>query len=126
MSLTRGGEMSEEKLKPCPFCGGKADAWTDPCFCAWKVFCTECGANILSSTDGYADVLWNNRVVDANKTITCFKCHGKGTFNVPILNDNCEWMDEWESRHCEVCGGTGKITLALYEKWQKRMRGDKK
>ena len=58
--------------------------------------------------------------------ITCFKCHGLGTFNVPILNDNCEWMDEWESRHCEVCGGTGKITLALYEKWQKRMRGDKK
>ena len=68
----------------------------------------------------------NKRVADDGKTLSCFKCHGKGTFNVPILNDNCEWMDEWESCHCEVCGGTGKITLALYEKWQKRMRGDKK
>ena len=58
--------------------------------------------------------------------ISCFKCHGKGTYNAPILDDNGEWIDKWESCHCEVCGGTGKITLALYEKWQKRMRGDKK
>ena len=57
--------------------------------------------------------------------ISCFKCHGLGTYNVPILDDNGEWTDKWESCHCEVCGGTGKITLALYEKWQKRMRGDK-
>ena len=57
--------------------------------------------------------------------ISCFKCHGLGTYNVPILDDNGEWTDKWESCHCEICGGTGKITLALYEKWQKRMRGDK-
>ena len=61
--------MSEEKLKPCPFCGGEADAWTDPFFYVWKVFCTECGANILSSTDEYADVLWNRRVADTGKTL---------------------------------------------------------
>ena len=58
--------MTEPKLKPCPFCGGKAEAWTDPCFRVWKVFCTECGAecgvNILSNTDENADVLWNRRV----------------------------------------------------------------
>jgi hypothetical protein len=54
--------MTEPKLKPCPFCGGKADVWTDPFFCVWKVFCTECGANILSNTDETADVLWNRRV----------------------------------------------------------------
>lgn len=54
--------MTEPKLKPCPFCGGEADAWTDPFFYVWKVFCTECGANILSNTDEYADVLWNRRV----------------------------------------------------------------
>ncbi len=57
--------------------------------------------------------------------ISCFKCHGKGTYSAPILDDNGEWIDKWESCHCEVCGGTGKITLARYEEWQKRMRGDK-
>ena len=54
--------------------------------------------------------------------ISCFKCHGLGTYNAPILDDNGEWTDKWESCHCEVCCGTGKITFALYEKWQKRMR----
>ena len=54
--------------------------------------------------------------------ISCFKCHGLGTYNVPILDDNGEWTDEWESCHCEVCGGTGKITLAFYEELQKGAR----
>ena len=54
--------------------------------------------------------------------ITCFKCHGTGIHKAPILDDNGEWTDKWKSCHCEVCGGTGKITLAFYEKRQKRMR----
>lgn len=51
----------DSQLKPCPFCGGKADAW-ESTFCVWKVFCTECGANITLNTDENADVLWNKRV----------------------------------------------------------------
>lgn len=54
--------VEQQELKRCPFCGGKADVWTDPFFRVWKVFCTECGANILSNTDENADVLWNKRV----------------------------------------------------------------
>ena len=54
-------EMTEPKLKPCPFCGGKAESWESP-FCVWKVFCTECGASITLNTDENADVLWNKRV----------------------------------------------------------------
>ena len=54
--------------------------------------------------------------------ISCFKCHGLGTYNAPILDDKGEWTDEWESCHCEVCGGTGKITLAFYEELQKGAR----
>ena len=57
--------------------------------------------------------------------ISCFKCHGSGVFGVPYLDDNGEWDGRLDVRKCEVCGHTGKITLALYEKWQKRMRGDK-
>jgi hypothetical protein len=47
-------------------------------------------------------------------------------YGVPYLDDNGEWDGRLDVRKCEVCGHTGKITLALYEKWQKRMRGDKK
>ena len=53
--------MQDVKLKPCPFCGGKAAAW-ESTFCVWKVFCTECGANITLNKDENADVLWNKRV----------------------------------------------------------------
>lgn len=77
--------------------------------------------NIAKALNTTADNLLGLNL-EGKQTITCFKCHGAGTYNVPILNDNGEWKDEWESRHCGVCGGTGKITLALYEKWQKRMR----
>lgn len=61
LRLQRGGRMTDQELKPCPFCGGKADAW-ESTFCVWKVFCTECGANITLNTDENADVLWNKRV----------------------------------------------------------------
>lgn len=57
--------------------------------------------------------------------ISCFKCHGLGVYGVPCLDDNGEWTDEWESCHCEVCGGTGKITLKAYEWFQTQQRGDK-
>lgn len=57
--------------------------------------------------------------------ISCFKCHGTGVYGVPYLDDNGEWDGRLDVRKCEVCGHTGKITLAQYEKWQKRMRGDK-
>ncbi len=73
-------------------------------------------------TQSKAIEAWNKRVVDANKTITCFKCHGKGTYKAPILDVCGEWTGLWKPCHCEVCGGTGKITLAFYEKMQKRMR----
>ena len=66
----------------------------------------------------------NKRVADDGKTLTCFKCHGAGTYKAPILDDNDEWTDEWESCHCEVCGGTGKITLKAYEWFQSQQRGD--
>ena len=65
---------------------------------------------------------WNKRVADTGKTLSCFKCHGTGIHKAPILDDNGEWTYKWKSCHCEICAGTGKITLALYEKLQKRMR----
>lgn len=57
-----------------------------------------------------------------NPMITCFKCHGAGTYRVPIIDDNGEWTDEWESCKCKVCHGTGKITLEFYESLQRGCR----
>ena len=57
-----------------------------------------------------------------NPMITCCKCHGEGTYRVPTLDENGEWGYEWESRHCELCNGTGKITLEFYEELQRGCR----
>lgn len=59
--------------------------------------------------------------------ITCPKCHGKGTYDVPSGEtvwgeDGFYEKTEWESRHCERCYGTGKVTLEFYEDIQKRCR----
>ena len=67
----------------------------------------------------------NQRVADTGKTLTCFKCHGKGVYGVPHLDDNGEWDGRLDTCRCEVCGHTGKITLAWYEKLQKGMRDEK-
>ena len=77
-------------------------------------------------TDGlkeaYKDANSKFRLAGEPVMITCCKCHGEGTFRVPILDDNGEWGYEWESRQCELCHGTGKITLEFYEKLQKGCR----
>ena len=64
-------QMTELKLKPCPFCGGEAK--TGRIFGHETVFCTECDACILPSpynsfanTDKELDEsikMWNARVV---------------------------------------------------------------
>jgi len=117
--------MSEEKLRNCPFCGGEAMA-NESSWQGWWygwVVCPKCGVKIERQTKADAIEAWNKRVVDANKTISCFKCHGRGEYPVPIDPDY-SW-DECEQHKCEVCGGTGKITLGFYEELQKGARGDK-
>ena len=116
--------MEEEKLKPCPLCGGEASANESGWQGWWHgwVICKKCEVSIHRDTKEEAIKAWNKRVADVGKTLSCFKCHGTGIHKAPILDDNGEWTDKWKSCHCEICAGTGKITLALYEKWQKRMR----
>lgn len=51
--------------------------------------------------------------------ISCFKCHGKGTYKV--IDPDYSW-NEHVQLQCEICKGTGKITLEAYEWFQKEMR----
>ena len=57
-------------------------------------------------------------------TITCPKCHGKGTYERPYYVDDTKV--EWEEADCELCQGLGKITVAFYEDLQGKMRGEDK
>jgi DnaJ-class molecular chaperone len=57
-----------------------------------------------------------------NPMITCCKCHGKGSYLVPSYEAFDINKDEWERRECELCHGTGKITLEFYESLQRGCR----
>ena len=57
-----------------------------------------------------------------NPMITCCKCHGQGSYLVPSYKDFDINRDEWEKRECEVCKGTGKISLQFYEDLQRGCR----
>ena len=56
--------------------------------------------------------------------ISCPKCHGKGEYEVAHYEDDelLDCVEIWESRHCELCYGTGKVTVEFYESIQKRCR----
>ena len=56
-----------------------------------------------------------------NMPLTCPKCHGKGTYEVYDYTDSGE-INEKITFPCEVCNGTGKITLEFYEELQKAVR----
>lgn len=56
--------MSED-LKPCPFCGGKAEILPDESFKDyWNVQCSndKCGAMVADVSQRHAVLNWNRRV----------------------------------------------------------------
>lgn len=55
------------QLKPCPFCGGRADIvdnrkWHDDDEC-WMAACPFCGGNVCCDTEAEAITAWNTRSV---------------------------------------------------------------
>lgn len=55
--------MTEQKLKPCPFCGGKAKVWEDLFIrFSWTTYCVKCGASVREGTKEKVIEAWNKRV----------------------------------------------------------------
>lgn len=51
--------MNETKLKPCPYCGGKAQVMYNAGKCAIR--CVVCGNGTLLMTEEAATEAWNKR-----------------------------------------------------------------
>lgn len=52
-----------DKLKPCPFCGGKADIYEDNCYSQFYVQCGVCGCStVLDCCEENVVAAWNMRV----------------------------------------------------------------
>lgn len=61
--------MAENKLKPCPFCGGKAKLFTVGCFHVYCDACMSSGARY--STISRAIEAWNSRVDEKRLAANC-------------------------------------------------------
>ena len=62
--MRKGKPMSEEELKPCPFCGGKAiimQHWKDFKTNKYIVKCIKCGAQTDAAVKEHISILWNTR-----------------------------------------------------------------
>jgi hypothetical protein len=55
------GELSREKLEPCPLCRSEKVGSLTTSLAAWMVDCSECGCSIARETEAEAIAAWNRR-----------------------------------------------------------------
>ena len=53
--------------------------------------------------------------------LSCPKCHGKGEYDVYEYDEN-DMLDSISTNKCELCNGTGKMSIEFYEEIQKASR----
>ena len=59
---------------------------------------------------------------EQNQMITCCKCHGKGMYDSYEFDEEIKCVKYPKMVECELCKGTGKITLEFYEDLQRGCR----
>lgn len=101
-------KMSENELKSCPFCGGKAETFywqgyiNDECHS--NLTCTTCGAgfhDILSEENTFK--MWNKRIVKHGEWTTIddiSRCSERGY--IPPYDNAID--DIFYSNYCPNCG----------------------
>lgn len=93
--------MSTEKLRECPFCGGKAEEpinmeWSDNVYDDWIIDCSDCRARVFDVTKEKAIEAWNTR--HNNKQI-------KELYEHVVLNGYTSGLTGVFTR-CKVCGAS--------------------
>lgn len=117
------------KLKPCPFCAGKAKFHID-CFHNWSVFCTNiktCNAKTLTFKHrSSASNAWNNRTENEHLRLKEEECKELARDKTELVealstlfNDYKQFADSgdagnWRLEDQEV----GKLALSALEKHQ--------
>ena len=71
----------------------------------------------------YEDALEIMEMVDKQDEVllSCPKCHGKGEYDALVEYEDGEGL-RYEPRKCELCNGTGKMTIEFYEMIQSHAR----
>ncbi|MDR1631217.1 MAG: Lar family restriction alleviation protein [Oscillospiraceae bacterium] len=102
----------DKKLKPCPFCGGTAEAkWmSGP---GWLVKCKKCSARTIGGTnlendEHAARAAWNRRAQPANEPLTLDEIRGMDGEPVWIAEANI-----WAIVKCEQKGRWAGIPFAV-------------
>ena len=125
---------ASEKLKPCPFCGGKVKyikcgsfPSTPSEYADWvMIVCPSCGA----TTEAFADIneldsLWDKRaepVMDEHGLKSCPNCGGKG--RVPVLargKYKCECSSPDNEGCCHVSPGFSRNKDNAVAAWNRRV-----
>lgn len=93
--------MNEIKLKPCPFCGGKAEFMTNPVYRTIRVYCSKCKANTIDfESDVYscaaenAAEAWNNRTETTN--------HGRWNLSGSYKDENSNLVNMYNCSCCRI------------------------
>lgn len=93
--------MENEELKPCPFCGGKAEIFGHTA--SWGAMCTKCGScnRQGSKTEAEAIKKWNNRA-DLNYSV--FPNSSKLTYaDVEKMVKPLEWDRDTATLRLDGC-----------------------
>ena len=61
-------------------------------------------------------------MTEEQQMITCCKCHGKGKYEAYEWDEEIKCVKYPKTAECELCHGTGKISLQFYEDLQKGCR----
>ncbi len=107
--------MSNEKLKPCPFCGGEVEAGTDLSTKEYHIYC-KCGCGFTherkASRYTFEELVseWNNRVETPMQKAA------------PEMYEFIHWLTTLEGQLALLSGKKGDCARKIYEEAQKLLK----